>query len=304
MRFMVLVKSDARSEAGVLPDEKLLSEMGSYNEGLIRAGAMLAGEGLKPSSQGARVRISQGKTRHIDGPFAESKELVAGYWLLQFPSCDEAIHALSRAPFDRGELEVRPMYEPEDFALEAGGSEREQKDLDASEQPARRPEQEEATQKAGPPARIPGTTRFLCLLKADAYTEGDDKATPELLAEMGRLVEEMSEAGVLLMGEGLKPSRFGKRICFDEGKRCVTDGPFTESKELIAGVSLLQTRSLAEAAEWGRRMLDIHMRGVGSRAGEIELRPVFELEDFPVDPAEKPDGWRAKELAFRDGVGA
>jgi hypothetical protein len=303
MRFMVLVKSDARSEAGVLPDEKLLSQMGSYNEGLIRAGAMLAGEGLKPSSQGARVRISQGKTRHIDGPFAESKELVAGYWLLQFPSHDEAIRVLSRAPFAEGELELRPMYEPEDFAVEAPGSAPEQT-IDTSEQPAERPEQEEAARKADPPARIPGTTRFLCMLKADAYTEGEDKATPELLAEMSGLVEEMNKAGVLLMGEGLKPSRFGKRIRFDGGKRTVTDGPFTESKELIAGVSLLQTRSLAEAAQWGRRMLDIHMRGVGSREGEIELRPLFELEDFPVDPAEKPDGWRAKELAFRDGIGA
>ncbi|HTU57755.1 MAG TPA: YciI family protein, partial [Polyangiales bacterium] len=209
MRFMVLVKSDERSEAGVLPDEKLLSEMGSYNEGLIERGAMLAGEGLKPSSLGVRVRISRENARYVDGPFAESKELVAGYWLLQFASYDEAIRALERAPFAGGTLELRPLYESEDFALSA------------SEQPGGWRDQEEAARPASQPARIPGSKRFLCMLKADAHTEGEDEATPELLAEMGALIAEMSEAGVLLMGEGLKPSRHGKRICFDAGRRAV-----------------------------------------------------------------------------------
>ena len=102
MRFMILVKADKDSEAGVLPSEQLLTEMGKYNEELVKAGVMLAGEGLHPSSKGARVRFSGGKRTVIDGPFTESKELIAGFWLWQVKSKEEAIEWLKRAPFDGG----------------------------------------------------------------------------------------------------------------------------------------------------------------------------------------------------------
>src|SRR5688500_7649036 len=115
MRFMVLVKADKNSEAGVMPDTKLLTAMGKFNEDLVKAGVMLAGEGLQPSSKGARVKFSGGKKTVIDGPFAEAKELVAGFWLWQVKSKAEAIEWLKRAPFEETEVEIRQIFETEDF---------------------------------------------------------------------------------------------------------------------------------------------------------------------------------------------
>jgi len=128
MRFMVLVKADKNSEAGVLPDRKLLAEMGNFNEELVKAGIMLAGEGLQPSSKGARVRFSGGKRTVIDGPFAETKELVAGFWLWQVKSKEEAIEWLKRAPFDEAEVELRQVFEAEDFGAEFTPELREQEE--------------------------------------------------------------------------------------------------------------------------------------------------------------------------------
>jgi hypothetical protein len=115
MRFMVIVKANKESEAGVLPDEKMLTEMGKYNEALVKAGVMLAGEGIQASSKGARVRFEGKKRTVIDGPFAETKELVAGFWLWQVKSKAEAIEWLKRAPFQEGEVEIRQVFENEDF---------------------------------------------------------------------------------------------------------------------------------------------------------------------------------------------
>ena len=118
MRFMVLVKADKNSEAGVLPNQKMLAEMGKFNEELVKAGVMLAGEGLQASSKGARVRFSGGKPTVIDGPFAETKELVAGFWIWKVNSKKEAIEWLKHAPFDNTEVELRQIFEAEDFGAE------------------------------------------------------------------------------------------------------------------------------------------------------------------------------------------
>jgi hypothetical protein len=122
MRFMVIVKADKNSEAGVLPDQKLLAEMGKYNEELVKAGVMLAGEGLHPSSKGARVRFSGSKRTVVDGPFAETKELVAGFWLFQVKSKEEAIEWVKRAPNPfpgtESEIEIRQVFEADDFGAE------------------------------------------------------------------------------------------------------------------------------------------------------------------------------------------
>ena len=118
MRFMVIVKADKDSEAGVMPSEKLLSDMTKFNEELANAGVMLAGEGLHPSSKGARVKFSGGTTSVIDGPFAETKELVAGFWLWKCNSREEAIQWLKRAPFEETEIEIRQVFEAEDFGAE------------------------------------------------------------------------------------------------------------------------------------------------------------------------------------------
>src|SRR5262249_27625060 len=119
MRFMVIVKANKDSEAGMLPSTEILAAMGKYNEELVKAGVMLAADGLHPSSKGARVRFS-GKTRTvIDGPFAETKELIAGYWIWKTSSREEAIEWLKRAPFDGGtEVEIRQVFEAEDFGAE------------------------------------------------------------------------------------------------------------------------------------------------------------------------------------------
>ena len=119
MRFMVIVKADKNSEAGVMPDEKLLAEMGNYNEELAKAGIMLAGEGLHPSSKGARVKFSGSKRTVIDGPFPETKELIAGYWLWQVKSKEEAIEWVKRCPNPmpgtESEIEIRQVFEADDF---------------------------------------------------------------------------------------------------------------------------------------------------------------------------------------------
>ena len=116
MRVMVIVKAKKESEAGVLPDKEILTKMGNYNEQLVKAGVMLAGDGLKASSQGKRVRFAGEKRTVIDGPFTETKELIAGYWIWQVRSMDEAVEWLKRAPFDRGEeVEIRPVFEAADF---------------------------------------------------------------------------------------------------------------------------------------------------------------------------------------------
>lgn len=115
MRFMVIVKGDKRTEAGVMPTDQELAEMGKYNDELVRAGVMLAGDGLHPTSKGAKVRFPERKV--IDGPFTEAKEIVAGYWIWQVKSREEAIEWLKRAPFPDGEVELRQIFELSDFEM-------------------------------------------------------------------------------------------------------------------------------------------------------------------------------------------
>ena len=132
MRFMVLVKADKNSEAGVLPDEKLLAEMGNYNEELVKAGVLLAAEGLQPSSKGARVRFSGANRTVIDGPFSETKELIAGFWLIQVKSKEEAIEWVKRCPNPfpgtESEIEIRQVFEASDFGPEFTPELREQEE--------------------------------------------------------------------------------------------------------------------------------------------------------------------------------
>ena len=115
MRFMVIVKADQRTEAGILPSQAVLEQMGKYNEELARAGVLLAGEGLQASSKGARVRFEGGRRTVIDGPFTETKELIAGFWILQAESLADAIEWVKKAPMQGSELEIRQVFELEDF---------------------------------------------------------------------------------------------------------------------------------------------------------------------------------------------
>jgi hypothetical protein len=137
MRFMVLVKASEQSEAGQLPSQELLEEMGRYNEELAKAGVMLAGEGLQPSSKGARVRFSGRERTVIDGPFAETKELIAGFWLIETKSLEEAIEWIKRAPMEDTELEIRQVFEADDFGDAMTPELREQEERLRAEQASR-----------------------------------------------------------------------------------------------------------------------------------------------------------------------
>ncbi|HSU93380.1 MAG TPA: YciI family protein [Gemmatimonadaceae bacterium] len=144
MRFMMLLKADQSTEAGKMPDEAILVAMGKYNEELIKAGVLLAGEGLQPSSKGARVRFARGKTTVVDGPFAETKELIAGFWMIQVKSKEEAIEWAKRVPFDPagasattggvGEIEVRQLFELADFSPDLYPSDAAQQAIKAEEE--------------------------------------------------------------------------------------------------------------------------------------------------------------------------
>lgn len=129
MRVMVIVKASEESEAGVMPSEQMLADMGNFNEELVKAGIMLAGEGLHPSSKGKRIKFSGSNRLVTDGPFAETRELIAGYWMWKVKSIDEAVEWLKRAPFDGGaEIEIRPVFEMEDFGEEFTPELREQEE--------------------------------------------------------------------------------------------------------------------------------------------------------------------------------
>jgi hypothetical protein len=140
MRFMILIKASKESEAGILPSERLLTEMGHFNEELVKAGVMLAGEGLQASSKGARVTFAGGKRTVVDGPFAETKELIAGFWLWQVKSMDEAIEWVKRIPNptgDDGEVEIRQVFDADDFGPELSPELRKQEERLRSQMAAR-----------------------------------------------------------------------------------------------------------------------------------------------------------------------
>jgi hypothetical protein len=278
MRFVVIVKSDAKTEAGILPNQAELEAIGRYNAQLSGAGVLVAGEGFHASSLGTRVRVNGATTTIFDGPFPEANELVAGYWVIRVASQAEAVEWAKRIPFRDGAVEIRRVFELDDFPV------------DASETADGWRANETELRDAPPPARKAGTKRYVSLLKADRHTESGELPNEQLASDMGALIEEMAQNGALLGGEGLFPSAQGVRIRFDGDTRTVVDGPFAETKELIAGFTLYQTATKAEAVEYARRCLAIHMNGVGIGTGEIEVRQVLELEDFPVDPAEKPVG--------------
>jgi hypothetical protein len=152
MRFMVLVKANRDTEAGVLPEEKLLREMGEYNEQLVKAGVLLAGEGLQPSSKGARVKFSGKKRTVIDGPFTEAKELIAGFWLIQAKSKEEAIEWVKRAPNPTGEeseIEIRQVFEADDFGPEFTPELREQEERIRAQVATKQSDAVERTREVG-----------------------------------------------------------------------------------------------------------------------------------------------------------
>jgi hypothetical protein len=293
MRFMMMIKADKNTEAGVLPDEKILAAMGEYNNELVKAGALLGAEGLQPTSKGFRITNSGGKITVTDGPFTEAKEIVAGYWIIQAKSKQEAIEWAKRVPFEAGEspataggvgqIEIRQLFEVDDFPV------------NENESGWREEEEAFRAQNQGlAPVEIPGTLRYLMTFMADERSEAGVLPDEKVLSEMGGLMGEMADKGVLLAGEGLQPSSKGARVYFSNGKRTVTDGPFAEAKELIGGFCMIRVNSKEEAVEWARRGIAIH------GDGECEVRQVFQASDFPAELMEKvPEVFEA-EREFRE----
>jgi hypothetical protein len=273
MRYLMFVKASKESEAGVLPDEKVISEMGRFNEQLVKAGAWITADGLKASSTGARVRYAGGKVTVTDGPFTETKELVAGYWLINARSLAEAIDWAKRVPLQEGEVEIRPLFELEDFPV------------DPAEQPEGWREKEAEFRASPQPLRKPGTIRFMGLLKADQDTEAGVLPDEKLLSAMGSFFEEGVKSGVVLSGEGLQPSSKGARVQYHGSKRTVVDGPFAETKELIAGYAIIQARSKEEAIAWTKRFVTVDAPGRYRQESDCEIRPMFEMEDLSGEPA-------------------
>jgi hypothetical protein len=246
--------------------------MAKWTGELVKAGARLESGRLQPSSKAVRVRYADGKFLLTDGPFAESKELIAGFCLIQAKSLDEAIEWTKRVPFQQGEIELRPLYELFDFPV------------DPAEQSDGWREKEEQF-RAAPPARKPGTVRYMGILKADKDTEAGILPDEKSLATMGAFLEEGLKAGVFLSGEGLQPSSKGARVRFAGSKRIVTDGPFAETKELVAGYVILQFASKAEAIEWTKRFVQVDAPLRLGGESECEMRPFFEFDNFGASEA-------------------
>jgi hypothetical protein len=281
MRFMLMIKGNKQTEAGVLPSKRLMEAMIKFNDELLDAGALLAAEGLHPTSLGARVKFTGGRPSVTEGPTAESSEIIAGYWLIRATSKQAAVEWAKRIPFEAGEsaadsgdigqIEVRPVFELEDFPVgehESGWREAEAEVRAQAERPA------------GGPAFGGGAARslkqFIIFRHADKSSEAGVLPSETLLAAMGAYNEEMIKAGVLLAGEGLKPSSLGARVYTSAGKHAVVDGPFTEPEELIAGFTLIQAGSLKEALDWVKRWPAIDAES----EAELEVRPLFGRDDF------------------------
>ncbi|HTQ04531.1 MAG TPA: YciI family protein [Polyangiaceae bacterium] len=269
---MLLVKSNETIETTGLANERDLTEMGRFNDELTRAGVVLSSEGLLPSARGARVRIRGGEFTVTKGPFAEPASLVAGFWMVRTKSKDDARRWLERVPPAAGEVELRPLYEPEDFPVDAAEQEGGWRDQEIAARDAF---------EAKPPARLAGTKRFILMLKADTATESGRLPTEDVLSKMGALMEQGVQDGSLLGGDGLKPSSAAVKVKTADGRRTLVDGPFAETKELVAGYTLLQLRSLDDAIAFAKRWLDIHVL-VGVTEAEIEIRELMELQDMPV----------------------
>ncbi|AGA27388.1 hypothetical protein Sinac_3107 [Singulisphaera acidiphila DSM 18658] len=280
MRFMMLIKSDEKTEAGAMPDEALLTAMSQYNEELVKSGALLSGEGLHPSSKGFRIHNTAGKLTVIDGPFAEAKELIAGFWMIEAKSKEEAIEWAKRVPFEAdgpsatsggtGQIEIRQVTELSDFPpdyFESGG-EGQAPDAHGGNPGPAGPEPQASTPDGK--AKL----KYMMMFKSSKNTEAGILPDKKVFAEMGQAMGAMAATGVLISGEGLQPSSKGARVLFSKGKRTVMDGPFAETKELICGYVIVQVDSKEEAIEWAKRGLKIHGDGVS------EARQVFQASDF------------------------
>jgi hypothetical protein len=239
MRFMVMHKMTAELEKGLPPEPAVLEGVGKLIQDGLAEKVFVSGEGLKPTSQRTHIRYQRGKRTVTDGPFTEAKELVAGFALLRVRSKEEALSWCDRFGAAMGETELflGPVVEPWDIGM------------------APKPE--------NPPLR------YLMMPKMTEGAENGGTPPPELVAKIRALNEEMEKAGVLQAVAGLEPTKKGARVRFEGGKRTVIDGPFAESKELIAGYAILELPSKEAAIEWAKRFGEV------VRVNEVDVRQVL-----------------------------
>lgn len=253
MRFLIFRKADAETEQGAMPSEELLTAMGAYNQQLVDAGVMRAGEGLRPTREAVRMKLSNGQATVIDGPFTETKELIAGLSVFEAASREEAVNWIKQWPRQDGDgnvtVEIREAGCP-------GGC---------------------AEVHPNPDAKQEGK-RFAVLLRSSLALESEEPVAQEKLDRLDAHNAAEAARGVLLGADGLRSSARASRVQFKEGKATVLDGPFTEIKELIAGYWMIRVASMDEAIEWARR----NPYPTGPDV-EVEIRPMYELDDLDVD---------------------
>jgi hypothetical protein len=240
-RFMIMHRTNAHWESGATPSPELIARVGELVGDLVKANALLGAEGLRASSQGVRLQFTNGQRTVIDGPFAESKELIAGFAILRAASLQEAVQWATKfgQVFDTDvEIDIRPVTEPWDIGI--------------GEKPAGL------------------TTRRYMAAHKHRGSDGCRPLTPKQRAAMGALIDEMKRTGVMLSAEGLEGSPKGARITSHDGQPVVMDGPFTESKELLGGFVIVRAETLREAVDWGLR----YFKDVG--AEEVDVRPIAE----------------------------
>jgi len=237
MRFMIMHKTDAHWEAGASPSADLFARVGQMIEELTNAHALEAGEGLRASSQGVRVRFSGGARTVIPGPFSGEHELPAGFTILRVGSIDEAVDWAARQAdiLGDGEVDIRPVTEPWDIGA------------------------------APAPPEIK-TRRYMILRKATAESEAGTAPSPAQRSRLSRLIEEATRAGTHLSTETMKPSARGRRYSNSRGGITFFDGPFIESKELLGGYVIVSAKSREEAHHWAERYMD------AVPASEVDLR--------------------------------
>lgn len=239
VRYISIHKSTKSMEAGAPPSPELMAAMGPLMSEMMKAGIFISGEGLRPSSQGVRLVFSGGKRTITKGPFAGSNEQTAAFAIVRLKSIEEAIEWATRfaSVVSDSEIDIRPVTEMWDLGF-----------------------------GPNPPQGTP--VRYMIIRKAD---KGTESGVPPAI---GKVTDEMSRAGVLVTAEGLKPSATGIRLKFAGGKHRVIDGPFTESKELIAGYSITQLKSIDQAVEWAVRFATL------ADVEEIDIRPLYEPADL------------------------
>jgi hypothetical protein len=246
MRFIWMHKTDSDTEAGVPPSPELIQEMGKLMDTMAKAGVLLAGEGLQPSSRSVRLEFSQGERTLTQGPLRGSNELLQGLAIVRMQSMDEAIECASRLGRAAGdaEIDIGVIKEPWDLRL------------------CPKPENQ--------------ATRFMLLHKADRTSEAGVPASPEL-SRIGELTGEMAKSGALLSAERLQPSAKGARLKRSRGRTRVIDGPFSESKELIGGYCIVRADTKGAAIEWAIRFAQLLAGSRASGEVEVDILPLYEI---------------------------